>query len=501
MKRRLAHQAGKGPSVDRSLTAQREKREKKAEEDVLFDWGGGSDDDVDPNASSDDDSDEEPASLQNETAEEKRLRLTKELLAKYEVADDESGDDGEDDDDEDDGLDPHARMQKKLEKEADDARGVGFIEVAEQLRGFTFEEDDIQVRAGHKLSATCVALSRDDTTAYTGSKDCSLVRWDIETGKKTYLARRMFYKPKNRNNGQQRDAHEYNFNKDQLNKVSKEAAEAEDGTTEIYSVAVSCDGKYVASGGKDKLVYIWDSRSGTLIDTLQGHAKPVSALAFRLKTHQLFSGSHDRCLKHWNVDDMGYVESLYGHGTEVNSIDVLHKEKVVSSGHDRSVRLWKLETDSQLVFNGHKNSIDCVRYMSDSSFISGSTDGSLALWSAAKKKPLCMVYNAHPCPLASSADVESPSSWICSLTSMRRTDLAISGSCDGYIRFWLTKLFPRTFEEVCTMPLKGFANGMSVATSGRFLVAAVGQEHRLGRWSRVKGAKNGLCIAQLPVKI
>jgi hypothetical protein len=52
MKRRLAHQAGKGPSVDRSLTAQREKREKKAEEDVLFDWGGGSDDDVDPNASS-----------------------------------------------------------------------------------------------------------------------------------------------------------------------------------------------------------------------------------------------------------------------------------------------------------------------------------------------------------------------------------------------------------------------------------------------------------------
>jgi WD40 repeat protein len=71
--------------------------------------------------------------------------------------------------------------------------------------------------------------------------------------------------------------------------------------------------------------------SGTLIDTLQGHAKPVSALAFRLKTHQLFSGSHDRCLKHWNVDDMGYVESLYGHGTEVNSIDVLHKEKVVRS--------------------------------------------------------------------------------------------------------------------------------------------------------------------------
>ena len=28
---------------------------------------------------------------------------------------------------------------------------------------------------GHKLSPTCVALSRDDKTAYTGGKDCSFI--------------------------------------------------------------------------------------------------------------------------------------------------------------------------------------------------------------------------------------------------------------------------------------------------------------------------------------
>jgi hypothetical protein len=328
----------------------------------------------------------------------------------------------------------------------------------------------------------------------------------------------MFDTPQKRKKGPQRSASGYNLN---LNTDiiapgggggggGGGQAVAMEGTTEIYSVAVSCDGKYVASGGKDKLVYIWDSRSGTLIDSFRGHGKAVSALAFRLKTHQLFSGSHDRCVKHWNVDDMGYVESLYGHGTEVNSLDVLHKEKVLSSGHDRTVRLWKLETDSQLVFNGHHNSIDCVRYMSENSFVSGGVDGSLALWSAAKKKPVCMVYNAHPSETSSGVP-----SWITSLTSLRRTDLAISGSCDGisspttvppcfrllhvvsraafqtsvrqhmicpsecsvpssflrvityiwflfflmthvagYVRFWLTKLFPRTFEQVCNMPLK-----------------------------------------------
>jgi ribosomal RNA-processing protein 9 len=238
----------------------------------------------------------------------------------------------------------------------------------------------------------------------------------------------MFDTPQKRKKGQQRRAGGYNLNVD----IAPGGGHAVmEGTTEIYSVAVSCDGKYVASGGKDKLVYIWDSRSGTLIDSFRGHAKAVSALAFRLKTHQLFSGSHDRCVKHWNVDDMGYVESLYGHGTEVNSLDVLHKEKVLSSGHDRTVRLWKLETDSQLVFNGHHNSIDCVRYMSENSFVSGGVDGSLALWSAAKKKPVCMVYNAHPSASETSSGVPAPPSWITSLTSLRRTDLAISGSCDG----------------------------------------------------------------------
>jgi hypothetical protein len=34
---------------------------------------------------------------------------------------------------------------------------------------------------------------------------------------------------------------------------------------------------------------------------------------------------------------------------------------------------------------------------------------------------------------------------------------------------------------------QGFANGISVASSGRFMAVAVGQEHKLGRWSRIKG--------------
>lgn len=42
---------------------------------------------------------------------------------------------------------------------------------------------------GHKLSATALALTSDDRTAYTVSKDGGIVRWDIETMKRTQLFR------------------------------------------------------------------------------------------------------------------------------------------------------------------------------------------------------------------------------------------------------------------------------------------------------------------------
>lgn len=40
---------------------------------------------------------------------------------------------------------------------------------------------------GHKLTPTCVVLSPDDTTAFSGSKDNSILRWDVETGKRVTM--------------------------------------------------------------------------------------------------------------------------------------------------------------------------------------------------------------------------------------------------------------------------------------------------------------------------
>lgn len=55
----------------------------------------------------------------------------------------------------------------------------------------------------------------------------------------------------------------------------------------------------------------------------------------------------------------------------------------------------------------------------------------------------------------------------------------------------------RGMEELNSIPLSGYVNGIAVGPKARFCVAACGQEPKLGRWHRVPKAKNRLAIVQM----
>lgn len=57
-------------------------------------------------------------------------------------------------------------------------------QVAKGLDGKQIPASTVRHMRGHKLTPTCVVLSPDDSTAFSGSKDNSIVRWDVETGKR-----------------------------------------------------------------------------------------------------------------------------------------------------------------------------------------------------------------------------------------------------------------------------------------------------------------------------
>ena len=53
------------------------------------------------------------------------------------------------------------------------------------------------------------------------------------------------------------------------------------------------------------------------------------------------------------MDEMAYVETLFGHQDRITGVDAGIRERAVTSGgRDGTVRLWKIIEESQLVFNG-----------------------------------------------------------------------------------------------------------------------------------------------------
>ncbi|ETW09033.1 hypothetical protein H310_01501 [Aphanomyces invadans] len=435
--------------------------------DEAFDWGDSNNNIASDNEVSDDegkkkaaDSDEDDP-YANETNDEKRVRLAKAYLGKLK----------DKFQDEDDDADPADRLASQLEKDVQESSGKLFKQVAHKLAEFEFDHESCKWLKGHKLPVTTVCVTEDGSVIYSSSKGGSILKWSIGEGGITKTKLVVPF------DDEADDSHAAS-NKKPQKKIP-------DHKKTILALAVSSDSKFLASGGVDKILRVWDVASNELLESFKGHRDAISSLAFRKKAHMLFSGSYDRTVKHWNLTEMGYVETLFGHQNEITAIDCLQKDRVVSVGRDASLRVWKIPEETQLVFHG-SGSLDSLAMVSDEYYVTGDDGGSLSLWFNGKKKPTYVVRAAHG------------GKWITSVAVLPRSDLVATGSSDGFVRLWKANLKERSLEPVASIPMDGFVNALAFPKTGSFLVAGVGKEHRCGRWEVNKSAANGVVLVALP---
>lgn len=138
----------------------------------------------------------------------------------------------------------------------------------------------------------------------------------------------------------------------------------------IYSLDWSPNGYHIASGSGDNSIKIWDMRKseGHELFTIPAHSKLVSDVRYvrggpsklarevtdengadplRLPVAGTFlvSSSFDGTVKLWSGDNWIGLGTLRGHSDKVMSCDVdSGGETVVSSGWDRTVRVWGEES-------------------------------------------------------------------------------------------------------------------------------------------------------------
>jgi WD40 repeat protein len=105
------------------------------------------------------------------------------------------------------------------------------------------------------------------------------------------------------------------------------------------------EGAMVACGCHNRPIIVNVVNNGTVIYTLKGHSMPVDCL-LELPNQMLTSGSDDKSIKLWNLDQRICIKTLRGHN---GSVYCLHWLKdgggtLASGSGDHTIKIWNIES-------------------------------------------------------------------------------------------------------------------------------------------------------------
>uniref|UniRef100_A0A0C3SGI6 Uncharacterized protein n=1 Tax=Guillardia theta (strain CCMP2712) TaxID=905079 RepID=A0A0C3SGI6_GUITC len=114
---------------------------------------------------------------------------------------------------------------------------------------------------------------------------------------------------------------------------------------DVDCIAFHPNCNYIATGGTDRTVRVWDTVSGNQIRIYRGHSTGVSAVRFSHDGLSLASGGDNGEVLLWNLSSDRLLSSYQGHAQMVTALDFSYggeeDRPVLASGSmDGTVKLW-----------------------------------------------------------------------------------------------------------------------------------------------------------------
>jgi WD40 repeat protein len=243
----------------------------------------------------------------------------------------------------------------------------------------------LKVLSGHRGPVRAVAVTRDGRRAVSASEDRTLLVWDLSTGA---IVRTL--------NGHLFWVADVALTPDGRRAVSVSG----DGTAKLWDlvtgellltrlvdslgvecVAVSQDGSRAAMGSWGCAVALWELQTGGGA-TLPGHTHLVEDVAFT-RDGLIVSTSADRTLKVWAPEDRSVLHTLEGHRKWVTAVACTPDgRRAISASGDGTLKVWDMETYEAIrTLHGHAQEVCGVAIGSNEGpFVSASRDGTLKVW-------------------------------------------------------------------------------------------------------------------------
>jgi WD40 repeat protein len=239
----------------------------------------------------------------------------------------------------------------------------------------------------------------------------------------------------------------------------------------VASLALTPDGKCLATADFDGNIHLWQVRQGKQLLTFQGHTNWVTSVSFSPDGQTLVSGSYDTTVKLWDVRTGICLRTFTGHPMGVYSVAFSPDgQTLVSGSSDRTVKFWHLRNDKCIkTLTGHTSEIYSVAFSPVRVSVTRSDSDSAALASLRLRSMR-----------------EAQTSERASAFSKGVGQTVASGSADNTIKLWDIR------KGKCFKTLYGHTNSVSsVAFSpdGQTLVSG-SADHTVRLWD----IRNGQCV-------